>query len=258
MDRRDAYRTRRLNMKLQDIAVGRSDLLRIDPRKIVVDPSFNVRADTPELQEHIATLARSISEIGVQKPLTVRLHNDAPYLVDGHCRLQAALLLGDMIQTVPCLPEGRGVSEADRTLMLLTQNSGMPLTPLEKAAVFSRLLGYGWSEADIARKAGYSVQHVRNLLDLNAAPSEVLDMVRSGEVSATLAIQEIKTGNSDRLISAVRVVRTEGGKRVTARTISPPKAELSPDECRRVLTDILSLQDVETIHALVRDYLSSK
>src|SRR3954462_177854 len=95
--------------QLRDLAEGKRDLLMFDPRKIKVDPGYNIRdLSTEEAQEKLRDLSRSIASIGVQQPLTVRLKGDEPFVVSGHRRLAATLLAiegGAEIKTIPCIAE---------------------------------------------------------------------------------------------------------------------------------------------------------
>ncbi|HQT77992.1 MAG TPA: ParB/RepB/Spo0J family partition protein [Rhodopila sp.] len=216
-------------MQLKDVgSESRNELFKIDPALIQIEPGFNIRFDGPELAEANEQLKASIRENGLLKPLTVRIKDDVVYVTDGHRRLTAIKELiseGTEILSVKCLPEGKGVSEADRTLMLLTTNSGHPLSALEKAEVFKRLLGFGWSEEQVATKAGYSVKQVQNLLKLGEAPEELKEMVAAGEVSPTMAIKQIKQEGGEQaaetLKAAVETAKAEGKTKATEKTVNP-------------------------------------
>jgi ParB-like chromosome segregation protein Spo0J len=182
--------------RLQDLG-KRVDMYQLPPALIEIDPGFNVRADTPAVRDHILAIAESIKSGGFMqtRPLTVRMQGDRVVVTDGHCRLLAvrlAIAEGCEIQTIPCLPEARGTNEADRALMLLTSNSGLPLTGLEQAEVVKRLLAFGWPESQIASRIGRTRQHVASLLELAEAPHAVREMVRDGAVSPTVAIAAIR------------------------------------------------------------------
>lgn len=221
--------------RLKDLASGTSDLFKIDPKIIKVEPGFNVRVENDALAEHIAGLKASIKDLGVQTPLTVRLHNDEVWLVDGHCRLRAVMDLigeGEEIETVPCIPEGKYASEADRIVALFTRNSGKPLDPVEKAEVFKRLVGFGWSEEKIAQKAGLTTKQVGNILTLGSAPQEVKEMVSAGVVSATTAVRTIQaeggTQAAETLKEAAQTAQASGKTKVTPKTVKATQTAKSP------------------------------
>lgn len=223
-------------MRLKDMASSTADIFNIPVDLIGVDPHFNVRFDTPELADHIEALRDSIIGSGFlrSRPLTVRMAEDQAgvIVVDGHCRLAAARLAiaaGAEVKTLPCVAEGRGVRDADRDMMLLTANNGLPLSQLEQAEVVKRLLSYGWSEADIGKKMGRSRQHVMNLLALSEVPESVRSCVVSGQVSGTAAVALVRREGA---AGAVRVlekaVSRAGGGAVkprdlgVSRTAAPP------------------------------------
>ena len=98
-------------MAIKDVASGRSDLYRLDPKIIQIKEGWNSREATdPANSSHIAELANSIREVGVKKPLVCYMENDIVYVTDGHCRLQAVMHLieeGVEIKTVPVMVEDR-------------------------------------------------------------------------------------------------------------------------------------------------------
>ncbi len=209
--------------RLKDLAVGTKDLFMLAPEIIQEEPGWNVRRATPDLEAHIRQLADSIREIGVQEPVTVYLKGEIPVLTNGHCRLAAVRLAiseGAEIKAIPARAEERYANDADRVLGMITRNSGRPLAPLEQAEVLKRLLSFGWSEAEVAKKTGWSITHVKNLLLLVAAPEKVRGMVAQGTVSARHAVETLrKEGESAQgvLAQAVATAQAAGAKRATAK-----------------------------------------
>jgi len=212
-------------MRLKDIAVGTADQFKFDPRVIQIDPGYNIRVFNSATDEADAELKASIAENGIQVPLTVRLKNDVVYVVAGHRRLAAIKELiseGHEFVSVPCISEVKGATEADRTLHLLTSNQGKPLTALEKAEVFKRLINnHGWAEDAVAKKAGITTKQVQNLLTLAGASDEVKELVSSHVVAPTEAIRVIKAHGDDAgavLTEAKAVAEAAGKTKVTAAT----------------------------------------
>ncbi len=245
---------------IKHIAVGRSDLFRLNPFSIKVREGWNSRdLNNPENQEHIQALAQSISEIGVQEPLTVYMDGETPYLTDGHCRLAATMrainVLGADIKSVPVKTEPRGADERDRLLSQLVRNSGKRLTPLEQGSVFKRLLDLGWSEAQIAAKTGTNPQLVTRYLDLRSAPIEVQDMVTRGEVSATLAINVLSeqgaTKASETLVAAVTEAKAQGKKKATAKNLEG--ASTKAKKSAKVDTQVTEM--LRSLHAALENVL---
>lgn len=183
---------------MKDLAEGRTDLWKLDPREIEIEDGFNVRTDFGDIER----LMKSIIENGTESlaPLLVRKDGDHIYLIDGHRRLKAilrAIEKGHEIKSVPCQLEANITSEERRTLNLIIRNDGKPLTPLEEARVISRLVNFGWTEKDVAVKTGRSQTHIRNLTLLGNAPTEVLKQVDSGKIAASLVIDLTREVNGD-------------------------------------------------------------
>lgn len=233
-------------MRFQDLG-KRGVLQNIDPRIIVEEPGWNQRAETPALAEHIASLAGSIRALGVQEPLTAYMKGDDVVLVNGHCRLAAVRSLlesGEEILTVPVRVEPHTANDADRVLSMVTRNSGKPLEPMEVAAVFKRLIAFGWDVAQIAEKTGRSENRVAELLRLNSAPEEVKIMVKRGEISATTAVRVLrKSGEKEGtaiITKAVASAKADGKTKATPKHLPPsPKAVLGVTDAqeRAILTE---------------------
>ena len=223
---------------LRDNAEEVASLYLYDPRKLHVQEGWNSRTVTfsPEDEDDIA-LARSIAEVGVTQPLTAFLRDGLAYITDGHRRLAATLyamdVLGADIKTVKVQAETKASSEADRVLSQLVRNQGKPLAPIEKANVYAKLIGFGWSETEIGKKVGVSRNYVSDLLKLRASDSAVVDMVKAGEVSAGLAMETIKAAGGDgaaaaeTLTKAVSTAKAEGKTRATAKHVERKAPDLA-------------------------------
>jgi len=213
-------------MGINDLAVGRKDIYRIDPRIITILPGFNVRQPSPDKDSHIRFLADSIKEVGVKIPLTIRMENETPCVVDGECRLLASMLAiseGADIQSIPVMMEDRYASNEDRVMTMLTCNGGKPLTIGEKGEAYKRLLAWGWDEAKIAQKNGVSIQSVKSALTFSSLAPELRQMVNDGLVSATLVNQTVAENGENQAIEtlkdAVESSTKAGKKKVTKRQI---------------------------------------
>ncbi len=216
-------------MRLQDLG-GRKDLYMIDPEKLVEDPGWNVRKAGPDLDAHIRWLADSIKEKGVQEPLTIWMNGEIPTVTNGHCRLLAVKLAkkeGAEIKSVPVRVEERYASEGDRILSMITRNSGRPLSSLELSEVIRRLVAYGWTVAEVAKKTGYSIGQVNNLLTLSGLGPELTKPIEKGQVSATLVVAEVrKKGPAEAtksITGAIEKAKGEGKQRATRKHM--PKGE---------------------------------
>jgi ParB/RepB/Spo0J family partition protein len=206
---------------IKSLAVGRSDIYRMDPHDLNVKVDWNCRsinfnADDPE----DLALAESISQVGIKQPLTVYTEDGKAFISDGHRRHGATMYA---IEHLGAETEDRYSSEADRVFSQIVRNSGKPLTPIEQARVFKRLIDLGWTEKDIQQKTGLARQWIVELLELQAAPAAVTNLVATGQVAATLAMATLKKHGGDGvkaagdLTRAVDKAQAEGKKRATAK-----------------------------------------
>lgn len=232
-------------------AEGRSDLLRIDPRKVRWTPGIGGRDfETPENQRHLEETTLSVIAHGVRNPITVRVsaaqgEDEALWLVDGEVRLRAALDAierGAAIKTIPAIAEERGKGDADRIVDQITRNTGKRFEPIELGRLCKRLESYGWKRKDIADALAMSTSNVSHVLALLEMPEQVQDMVRHGDVAPATALRTIRAegieAGTDILQSAITdaaaaiplTLPTEGdapakAKKVTGKSIEKTKAK---------------------------------
>jgi ParB/RepB/Spo0J family partition protein len=225
-----------MKLREHDAITSKSDMFRVDPRALVIDPGFNVRnLDSPDAREALDALKASIKVEGVQVALEVRLIDDKLIVVSGHRRHRAVMELiaeGNDIATVPAVAEPRSINDAERTARLITLNSGEPLSALEKAEVIRRLLNFGWSREKIQARFGYkSVQTINNYELLLSAPAIVHDAVSNGEISASEATAMVRAHGpvgTTKAFQAARATATANGKtKITKATVVPRTTPLS-------------------------------
>lgn len=235
---------------ITSLSEGRSDLLKIDPRKLNIREGWNLRDMTaPDVVEHIDQLAQSISEVGVQVPIRAYWEDGKAWVTSGHCRVAAALRAIDHykseLKTVPVQIEDRHANEADRIMGQIVHNSGKPFTSLEQAKVFKRLLDLGWQQGDIAKKAGISASRVSQILDLLTLPQAVKAMVSQGTVSATLATATVASNGSKAeqvLKAGLEQAKSEGKSKVTAANLTETGRKAN---IRSIVKDCLDHSDVD-------------
>lgn len=174
-------------MRENEAIVGRTDYYRIDPTKIKVQEGWNPRLsfDAQKLEE----LKESIKENGVLVPLRVKMNNNDEFvLIDGERRLRATLLAiseGAEIVSVPCIVERKQMNEIDMLLLALSTNQGEQLNMMEEANAIKRLMNYGLTQTQIAKKLGKSQATINNRLSLLDASPEVIKEMEQGEVTFT-------------------------------------------------------------------------
>ncbi len=224
---------------IRALATGRGDVYSVPLDKIKFREGFNdVREVDPEYPEHIELLSDSMVAEGFkQDKYVVGFASDDGfcYVTDGHTRIRAARRAnekGASIEAIPFKVEAKGTNDEDRIFGLVTNNNGRNLTPMGEALVVKQLIGRGVSEKEISRRLpGFTSTKIDRLLTLLSADIEVRDMVQSGQVSATLAINVVKSEgiNAAEVLKEGAVVAAANGKtKVTERSLnltSKPKKE---------------------------------
>ena len=133
--------------------------------------------------EELQALADSITEHGIVQPLTVRQLESGYYqIIAGERRWRAARLAG--LREVPAV-----IIEADdrkaMELALIENLQRQDLNPVEEALGYKSLMeDYGLTQEDTAKRVGKSRPAVANALRLLGLCPEVLEKLRSGELTA--------------------------------------------------------------------------
>jgi hypothetical protein len=228
------------DQSLTALLSGSGGLHYINPFKINIKPNFNARVfDADGMFEHLGQLSLSISQIGLQRPLDVYVDNNEVWLYDGECRLRSVIKAIEQynadINQVQVIVAPRSVTEADRTLALVTHNAGKQLTTLEQGQVYKRLMSFGWSKADIAQKAGVPQYNIERMIDLQTLPEVVKGHIRDNRISSTLAatIMKAHRGKPQEIISlveeAIENAEKSGKKRTSARFAKAPRFDFKKD-----------------------------
>lgn len=252
------------NVKSATAGMKSGDLWQVPYEDLHILPGFNVREEDDAYLAHVEDIKRSIVANGYMrdKPLSgyVAVINgkDVVVVTDGHTRHKAvglAIAEGAEIKTLPVVTKPKGTSMEDLTVALVTSNSGRPLTPFEKGKVAKRLVDFGWETTAIAEKFGVTSEYIDELLSLQSAPKVVRDMVRSGQVSATLAISTIKKRGAEAskvLKEAVDTAKAKGKKKASAKHVAPDwKAECKKSGVK-LFDAIKSVQEDENYKLLTK------
>lgn len=226
----------------------KSDLYKVEREHLHIEDGFNVRIHDAEYKAHIRAIANSIKENGFMqdKPLAgyvaERDGKNVIIITDGHTRLGGYdLAVSEGMDTfpLPVVTKPRGTSMEDLTIALVTSNSGRPLSPFELGQVCKRLVGYGMETKTIAQRLGYGKAYIEGLLDLVAAPKALRDLVTSGKVAATLAVETIKkVGAKDAakaLSEGVKVAESSGKEKVTKKHV---KAAVEKKASKKTSKDV--------------------
>ena len=192
--------------------------------------------DNPrESYDDIEELTASVKEQGILQPLTVRKIPAGGYsVVAGNRRMEAAKAAG--LDTVPCIITE--MSAKDQAAIILIENMQRKnLNPYEEARGVQMCLDLGISEADLAKKTGFSketIRHRKNLAKLD--PEKLKKKCSDGQISiqdliSLEKIKDLKTRNK-----VLESVGTNNFNWALTNAISSETAE----EERKQAYDILS------------------
>ena len=168
-------------------------------------------------EEELQSLADSIGLHGVVQPLTVRELPSGYYqIIAGERRWRAARLAN--LRQIPAV-----IIEADdkktMELALIENLQRQDLNPVEEALGYRSLMSdFGMTQEDTARQVGKSRPAVANALRLLQLPPKVLEMVRSGTLTAghARAVLSLKTEKQQQ----------EAAQKIAALGLSVRQAEL--------------------------------
>lgn len=165
---------------------------------------FNPRRNFPEAQ--IAELATSIRERGLVQPLVVRpagTSGKSFEIVAGERRWRAAQVA--RLKEVPVVV--RSLSDQEAIEIAIIENvQREDLNAIEEAEGYHVLMeNHGYTQEDLAKVIGKSRSHLANTLRLLKLPNRVLDLVRSGALSAGHA--RALVGHPDAAALAAQIVK---------------------------------------------------
>lgn len=191
--------------------------------EIYVEPGFNVRKID---QVHVEEFRDAFVAGEFVPPLAVQVTEKGVKIIDGHHRYYGAKLATEAGHEVPRLECKDFVgSDADRIAFMVTSSQGKPLTALERAAAYQRMINQGWEAAEIARKVKRSVADVDHHLQLLTCGDGLIEMVRTGEVSPTTAVALSREhGPEASTIAAEQMTKAKAaGKKKLTRSAAIPK-----------------------------------
>jgi len=198
----------------------KATFFKIRPDKIEVEPGFNLREDSAELDAHIERLYVAMKAGAYIPPIDV-------VCVEGHCRTKAALRL--LAEGVEYLLEARQLrgNDSDAVFHMLGSDQGRHFTPLEQGRGFLRLIVMGHSVAAIAERTGLHRSSIENGLALAEAPVAVQKMVAEGKVASHTALKAVRehggAGATEKLAEGVKVAEKAGKAKATSKHIDGPK-----------------------------------
>ena len=194
--------------------VQKSPYQRLPIHKVEPNPNQPRRDFDPE---ELQALADSIATHGVVQPLTVRALDNGYYqIIAGERRWRAARMAE--LREIPAV-----IIEADdkkvMELALIENLQRQDLNPVEEAMGYRTLMEeYGLTQEETAERVGKSRPNVANMLRLLTLCPDVLDMVRTGALSA---------GHARTLVSLkTEKLQKEAAQKIVALGLSVRQAEL--------------------------------
>lgn len=223
-------------------AVSKTTQFDVDPRVMEIEEGFNARPLDPD---HVASMSLAMRSGATFPPLEVRVEDNRILIVDGHHRHAAALDAIDKgfeIKALACR-QFRG-NDADRVAHMLNSASGLALTPLQLGVQYRKLIGFGWSEKQIADRRGKSVQHVKDMILLGEANSDVHQAVNAGQISGTAALNIVKKHGSKAgavIREGLEAAQASGKSKVTAGVIARRGGKVSDKQIVNWLVENLKI-----------------
>ena len=156
-------------------------------------------------EEELQALSESIALHGVVQPLTVRELSSGYYqIIAGERRWRAARMAN--LSEIPAV-----IIEADdkkvMELALIENLQRQDLNPVEEAQGYISLMNdYGLTQDETAKRVGKSRPAVANTLRLLNLPDEVLELVRSGKLSAGHARAVLSVKSEKKQIEAAKKI----------------------------------------------------
>ena len=187
--------------------VGTQSGLMLEVSEIQPDPNQPRKNFRPEAMDE---LVESIRVHGVLQPILVSKKDGSEgyTIVAGERRWRAAQSIG--LQQIPAVV--RDTDSTSRMLLALVENlQRSDLGILEEAAAYDQLQNeFGLTQQEIGRRVGRSRSAVANTLRLLDLPSAVMELVRSGDISAGHARALLQLQNYDRQIEIATLITDDG------------------------------------------------
>ncbi|MBQ2809950.1 MAG: ParB/RepB/Spo0J family partition protein [Clostridia bacterium] len=163
---------------------------------------IEVKSDQPRKYfntEALEALADSISQHGVLQPILVRLVESGFYqIIAGERRYRAAKMAG--LSEIPAI-----IIDADdlktAEIALIENLQREDLNPYEEAQAYASLMrDFGLTQEELSARIGKSRSAIANTLRLLDLPDDVLEMLKTGDISAGHARTLLGLKNKDAIV----------------------------------------------------------
>ena len=220
----------------------KEDLWMVPYDQLHYDPADNIRAVDTEWVSHLAALMR---ENGYDKGSPLHCYarkvdgKDLLYVYKGQHRYLAAghvIATGKDLGKIPVVVrDAKNVNRAEMVIDGYLSNNGKPSSPLDLAAAVAELRDiHGMTLAAICKRLNVTDQTVRDVGLLERAPAELHQLVRAGQCTGTLAIEQIRLHGGDkaleRIIVGISKAAEAGKTKVTKKYLEgTPQLDELPD-----------------------------
>ncbi len=177
-------------------------------------------------EETLASLASSISAVGVIQPIVVRKGSEGSYeLIAGERRWRAAKRVG--LPTIPALVRKSDDLSSLETAVVENLHR-QDLNALEEAAAYQQLIeDFSLTQEEVATRVGRSRSAVANTVRLLQLPGAVQRLVIEGQLSAGHARALLSTPDRSRQEEVARHIVAEG---LTVRDVEDLLRDVDDDD----------------------------
>lgn len=206
--------------------------------------------------EAIEELASSIETYGVIQPIILRKAKVGYEIVAGERRWRAARKAG--LHTIPAIVRDFG-DEENALIAIIENMQREDLNTVEEAMAFKSIIGkYGMTQEELSKAIGKSRPHIANTLRTLKLPPEVLDLLRTGDLTLGHANALGAIKSQDKMVQlATKVAKNGLSVRETERLAQeaeqgkPKSAKKKPEsktnEIRLVEQELTSLLGMRVI-----------
>ncbi|MEB2497360.1 pyridoxal phosphate biosynthetic protein PdxJ [Burkholderia cenocepacia] len=248
-----------------------ADLWMVPYDQLHYDPSDNIRPVDPEWVTHLTAL---IVENGYDKGSPLHCYarkvdgKDLLYVYKGQHRYLAAgkaIETGKDIGKIPVVVrDAKTVNRAEMVIDGYLSNNGKPSSPLDLAAAVAELRDiHGMALAAICKRLNVTDQTIRDVGLLERAPAELHQLVRNGQCTGTLAIEQIRLHGGDkaleRIASGLAKAKEAGKSKVTKKHLTGSTSTSKPAAPKATkLTDACAKQLLQALQAVLHDPVFGK
>ncbi|KVF43023.1 ParB/RepB/Spo0J family partition protein [Burkholderia seminalis] len=248
-----------------------ADLWMVPYDQLHYDPSDNIRPVDAEWVTHLTAL---IIENGYDKGSPLHCYarkvdgKDLLYVYKGQHRYLAAgkaIETGKDIGKIPVVVrDAKTVNRAEMVIDGYLSNNGKPSSPLDLAAAVAELRDiHGMALAAICKRLNVTDQTIRDVGLLERAPAELHQLVRNGQCTGTLAIEQIRLHGGDkaleRIVSGLSKAKEAGKGKVTKKHLASntkPSEPAAPKATK--ITDACAKQLLQALQAVLHDPVFGK